>query len=74
MARARYSAGTQAAKPIEQYAHRDKTRPNNPPVGLVSAETDPEGGRKSYAYDPHLDPRLEAPRVGRRPTGDCDGG
>ncbi len=27
-------------KPIEQYEHADKTRKNNPPVGLVTPETD----------------------------------
>ena len=31
-------------KPIEQYDHRDKERLNNPPVGLVTPETDPESG------------------------------
>lgn len=27
-------------KPIEQYDHRDKERMNNPPVGLLTPETD----------------------------------
>ncbi|GAB4371080.1 MAG: site-specific DNA-methyltransferase [Calditrichia bacterium] len=32
---------------------------NNPPVGLVTPETDPDAGaKKTYAYDPHLDPQL----------------
>lgn len=44
---------------IEQYAHDDKDRLNNPPVGLVTPATDPpEIARKKYAYDPHLDPQL----------------
>ncbi len=45
---------------IEQYEHSDKTRVNNPPVGLVTPATDPESGekRKTYEYDPHLDPQL----------------
>lgn len=44
---------------IEQYAHDDKDRLNNPPVGLVTPATDPpETKRKTYAYDPHLDPQL----------------
>jgi adenine-specific DNA-methyltransferase len=47
-----------AKKPIEQYEHAGATRLNNPPVGLVKPETDPNGARKSYAYDPHLDPQL----------------
>lgn len=45
-------------KPIEQYEHADKTRKNNPPVGLVTPQTDRDSGKKSYAYDPHLDPQL----------------
>ena len=32
----------QRKKPIEQYDHRDKKRLNNPPVGLVTPETDPD--------------------------------
>lgn len=47
-------------KPIEQYAHKGKTRLNNPPAGLVTPQTDPDLGsqRATYAYDPHLDPQL----------------
>ena len=47
-------------RPIESYEHRDKQRVNNPPVGLVTPETDPDAGQKKkrYAYDPHLDPQL----------------
>jgi adenine-specific DNA-methyltransferase len=45
-------------KPIEQYDHKDKDRINNPPVGLVTPETDKDAGKKTYAYDPHLDPQL----------------
>jgi adenine-specific DNA-methyltransferase len=47
-------------KPIEQYEHKDKERLNNPPVGLVDAHTD-NGGykKKTYEYDPHLDPQLQ---------------
>ena len=46
-------------KPIEQYKHTGKERINNPPVGLVTPETDKETGKKQYAYDPHLDPALQ---------------
>ena len=46
-------------RPIESYEHRDKQRVNNPPVGLVTPDTDPDAGAKNtYAYDPHLDPQL----------------
>jgi adenine-specific DNA-methyltransferase len=47
-------------RPIESYEHRDKQRVNNPPVGLVTPDTDPDAGAKrTYAYDPHLDPQLQ---------------
>ena len=46
-------------KPIESYDHKDKKRANNPPVGLVTPDTDPDAGqKKTYEYDPHLDPQL----------------
>ena len=51
---------TKTKRPIESYEHRDKQRVNNPPVGLVTPQTDPDAGqkKKTYAYDPHLDPQL----------------
>jgi adenine-specific DNA-methyltransferase len=61
-------------RPIERYEHRDKKRINNPPVGLVTPETDPVAPthktydyvppvpsvkpRQQLEYDPHLDPQL----------------
>jgi adenine-specific DNA-methyltransferase len=46
-------------KQIEQYAHADKRRANNPPVGLVTPATDPtDPPKRTYQYDPHLDPQL----------------
>src|SRR5687768_11507167 len=48
-----------AHKTIEPYEHRDKQRLNNPPVGLVSGDSEPEEPRKTYASDPHLDPSLQ---------------
>jgi len=49
------------AKPIEQYEHHDKERVNNPHIGLVNESTDTEYGqnKKTYQYDPHLDPQLQ---------------
>jgi adenine-specific DNA-methyltransferase len=48
-----------AKRPVESYEHTDKQRANNPPVGLVTPDTDPDvGQKKTYAYDPHLDPQL----------------
>lgn len=43
---------------VKQYIHDDKKRVNNPPVGLVTAETDHLNGKKTYKFDPHLDPQL----------------
>ena len=42
---------------IIAYRHPDK-RVNNPEVGMVSPATDPESGKKKWAFDPHLDPSL----------------
>jgi adenine-specific DNA-methyltransferase len=57
MAKAK-KTGSAKKKPIEQYDHKGKKRVNNPPVGLVTPETGKETGKKTYAYDPHLDPQL----------------
>jgi adenine-specific DNA-methyltransferase len=46
-------------KPIEQYDHKGKKRINNPPVGLVTPQTDRETAKRKYAYDPHIDPALQ---------------
>ena len=47
-------------KQIEQYEHSDKERANNPHVGLVTPASDPDTGeKKTYQYDPHLDPQLQ---------------
>jgi adenine-specific DNA-methyltransferase len=51
--------GKPSRRPVERYEHRDKKRVNNPPVGLVTLETDPAAPtRKTYEYDHHLDPQL----------------
>lgn len=42
---------------IIAYRHPDK-RANNPEVGIVTPDTDPEAGKTRWAYDPHLDPAL----------------
>ena len=49
----------QTKRRIESYDHRDKERLNNPPVGLVTPDTDKDAAKKTYAYDPHLDPQLQ---------------
>lgn len=52
------SGATSKKRPVEQYDHKTKKRVNNPPVGLVDAKSDAVEGKKTYAYDPHLDPAL----------------
>ncbi len=51
---------TNPKRPIESYEHKGKERLNNPPVGLVTPETDPDAGQKKkrYSYDYHLAPEL----------------
>ena len=46
------------AKGIAAYEHGERERANNPPVGLVTPETDPESAPGRYEFDPHLDPSL----------------
>ncbi|MDP9174670.1 MAG: site-specific DNA-methyltransferase [Planctomycetota bacterium] len=56
----RKAPAAKAKRKIEQYDHKDKTRMNNPPVGLVTPQTEsPESPKKTYAYDPHIDPSLQ---------------
>ena len=52
---------TSPKRAIESYEHKKEERVNNPPVGLVTPETDQDTGqkKKSYAFDPHLEPQLQ---------------
>ena len=47
-----------AGRNIATYEHPGRERVNNPPVGLVTPETDRDAADKTYAHDPHLDPHL----------------
>ncbi len=74
MPRKKTTGGIPTKRPIERYEHTDKKRINNPPVGLVTPETDPVAPthkiydyvapvpsvkpRQELNYDPHLDPQL----------------
>jgi adenine-specific DNA-methyltransferase len=74
MAPGRGKGGKPSKRPIERYEHKGKQRINNPPVGLVTPETDPVAPthktydypapvpsvkpREELDYDPHLDPQL----------------
>jgi adenine-specific DNA-methyltransferase len=57
-AKSRSPTAERKKRPLHQYEHTGKQRTNNPPVGLVDAKSDPVEGKKTYAYDPHLDPTL----------------
>src|SRR5262245_49560694 len=52
-------ANNKIKRKIETYTHRQKKRVNNPPVGLVTPDTDRDAGKRTYAFDPHLDPTLQ---------------
>ena len=43
---------------VLSYRHSDK-RKNNPEVGMVKPENDPEQPKTAWHYDPHLDPALQ---------------
>jgi len=73
MPRKKGTGGVPTKRPIDRYEHKGKKRINNPPVGLVTPETDPVATtHKTYDYiapvpsvkprqldyDPHLDPQL----------------
>jgi adenine-specific DNA-methyltransferase len=47
-----------AAPQVLSYRHADRRR-NNPEVGMVTPDTDPDARRTTWAYDPHLDPALQ---------------
>ena len=44
---------------VSQYVHPSNKRKNNPPVGMVDPNNDPDQPSKRYAYDPRLDPQLQ---------------
>jgi len=44
---------------IKAYSHAGKKRKNNPPVGLVSSQTDKLDGYTKYAHDRYIYPQRE---------------
>lgn len=58
-AKPRKKTSRKSSDPAEvlSYRHGD-TRVNNPEVGMVHAETDPDAPKTQWQYDPHLDPEL----------------
>ena len=51
-------AKTVATPDIISYRHLEK-RKNNPEVGMVTPDTDPDAPQTQWAYDPHLAPELQ---------------
>ena len=45
---------TETKHPIESYEHKDKQRVNNPPVGLVTPDTDPDAGQRQTGWRYHV--------------------
>jgi adenine-specific DNA-methyltransferase len=72
MPRSRGTGGKPPKRPIEQYEHKNKQRMNNPPAGLVTAETDPPlPTHKTYDYVTQVP---SVPSVGRtRPERESKG-
>jgi len=56
---ARKSGKKEEKDELAQYTFEEERRLNIPQTGLVSAETDPLNGKKTYMFDPHLDPELQ---------------
>lgn len=55
----RKKSSRKSAEPSEVLSYRHgETRVNNPEVGMVHADTDPDGDKTPWQYDPHLDPVL----------------
>tara|TARA_Y100000590_G_scaffold6069_1_gene8057 strand:- start:530 stop:3115 length:2586 start_codon:yes stop_codon:yes gene_type:complete len=44
---------------VAQYIHPSNKRKNNPPVGMVDPNNDPDQPSTRYSYDPRLDPQLQ---------------
>ena len=44
---------------VGQYVHPNEKRKNNPPVGMVDPNNDPDQPSTRYSYDPRLDPQLQ---------------
>ena len=66
MPRPKGTGGKPPKRLIERYEHADKKRMNNPPAGLVTAETDPPlPTHKTYDY---VAPVPSVPGVGRAPS------
>jgi hypothetical protein len=50
-------------RPIEQYSHTDKKRVNNPPVGLVTPDTDQIGSPRLFSPECRTPRQMELANV-----------
>jgi adenine-specific DNA-methyltransferase len=58
--------GAESEEKLVAYQHKDH-RTNNPEVGLVTPDDDPDQPKTTWAYDPHIDPALQFD-IGRSPV------
>ena len=56
---------TDTKRPITYYEHPDKQRVNNPPVGLVTPDTDPDAGQEDLRIRPAPRPAVSLGGQGR---------
>ena len=69
MPRGKGTVGKSHKRPIDRYEHKDKKRINNPPVGLVTPETDPPlPTHKIYDYITPVPSVPVGAHVGRAPS------
>lgn len=64
LAQARQAKAEVKARRVEDSAkviayRHDEKRKNNPDVGVVTPDNDPDQPRTAWAYDPHIDPALQ---------------
>jgi len=59
------------AKPVEPYEHKDASRLNIPEAGLARYETD-VAPKKTFEYDPRIDPQLQWAGKAERTSFDVD--
>ena len=56
----RGSSGKATANTADVISYRhDQKRRNNPEVGMVDPDSDPDAAKSNWAYDPHIDPALQ---------------
>jgi adenine-specific DNA-methyltransferase len=56
--KAKAAAKSSGEPQVLSYRHEQK-RKNNPQIGLVNPESDPDQPKTTWKYDPHLDPALQ---------------